>query len=136
MGIFTRNKKYENGGVSSTRTSSDQTAVAATAPYDGTGAIDEEKRLKEGDYDDSKVPFLTARTFIMAILAAMGGFIFGYDTGQISGFLEMPVFLAMFGEPNPDTSASADSPYYFSNVRSGLIVALYVYNRTILFHEI
>lgn len=44
--------------------------------------------------DDSKVPFLTARTFIMAILVSMGGICFGYDTGQISGFLEV-------GQHNP-----------------------------------
>lgn len=43
---------------------------------------------------------------------------FGYDTGQISGFLEMPDFLQRFGQVN------AAGDYYFSNVRSGLIVAL------------
>lgn len=48
----------------------------------------------------------------------MGGFIFGYDTGQISGFLEMKVFQQMFGQQQ------ADGSYSFSDVRSGLIVAL------------
>jgi SP family sugar:H+ symporter-like MFS transporter len=48
----------------------------------------------------------------------MGGFVFGYDTGQISGFLEMKVFLDLFGE------LKGDGTPYFSNVRSGLIVAL------------
>ena len=43
---------------------------------------------------------------------------FGYDTGQISGFLEMPDFLQRFGQQH------ADGTYYFSNVRSGLIVAM------------
>jgi MFS transporter, SP family, sugar:H+ symporter len=65
----------------------------------------------------------TLRTVVMTILVAMGGFIFGYDTGQISGFLEMKVFLERFGQP---TSVSETHPYglYFTNVRSGLIVAL------------
>lgn len=36
--------------------------------------------------DNSKRPFLTARTFAMTILVSMGGICFGYDTGQISGF--------------------------------------------------
>ena len=43
---------------------------------------------------------------------------FGYDTGQISGFLEMPNFLTRFGQTRPN-----EGPY-FSDVRSGLIVAL------------
>jgi hypothetical protein len=33
----------------------------------------------------SKVPRVTLRTVFMAILVAMGGFIFGYDTGTFSG---------------------------------------------------
>lgn len=70
-----------------------------------------------------KVPILTFRTFLMAMLVAMGGFIFGYDTGQISGFLEMSVFLERFGQPTNDL-ATYPSGYYFTNVRSGLIVAL------------
>jgi Sugar (and other) transporter len=66
---------------------------------------------------------ITLRTVIMTILTAMGGFIFGYDTGQISGFLEMRVFLRRFGEPTPVTKEHPYG-YYFTNVRSGLIVAL------------
>lgn len=41
-----------------------------------------------------------------------------YDTGQISGFLEMPDFLRRFGEQQ------ADGSYAFTTVRSGLIVGL------------
>jgi hypothetical protein len=51
----------------------------------------------------------------------MGGFIFGYDTGQISGFLAMQVFKEEFGE------LQSNGTYYFSDVRSGLIVALVSY---------
>jgi len=70
-----------------------------------------------------KVPDVTIRTAVMALLVAMGGFIFGYDTGQISGFLEMDVFLQRFGQP---TTVSKKNPsgWYFTNVRSGLIVAM------------
>lgn len=41
-----------------------------------------------------------------------------YDTGQISGFQEMPDFLERFGE------LQSDGSYAFSTVRSGLIVGL------------
>lgn len=92
----------------------------APSHMDKVGDHDPEK----GSADGGKFSFgITLRTVIMTILVAMGGFIFGYDTGQISGFLEMQVFLQRFGEP---TAVSATHPYgrYFSNVRSGLIVGL------------
>ncbi|EED13885.1 MFS monosaccharide transporter, putative [Talaromyces stipitatus ATCC 10500] len=66
---------------------------------------------------DSHVPLLTWRSVVMGIFVSMGGFIFGYDTGQISGFLEMEDFLRSFGQWNGEK-------YVFSNVRSGLITAL------------
>lgn len=91
---------------------SDATQVATQAQ----GQAQDVEKTRE--FDDSKVPFLTARTFVMAVLAAMGGFIFGYDTGQISGFLEMKVFLEMFGERDDS------GEYSFTDVRSGLIVAM------------
>lgn len=76
--------------------------------------------LRDGDDGlvDTKVPWLTLRSFSMCVVISMGGFLFGYDTGQISGFLEMPNFLERYGQQR------ADGTYYFSNVRSGLIVAL------------
>ncbi|KAL2841886.1 general substrate transporter [Aspergillus pseudoustus] len=67
---------------------------------------------------DTPIPLLTWRSFIMGIFVSMGGFTFGYDTGQISGFLEMDNFLHRYGEQH------SDGTYYFSNVRSGLIVGL------------
>lgn len=72
-----------------------------------------------GPYDDTPIPRITFHAAILGIFVSMGGFIFGYDTGQISGFLGMPVFLESFGQRNSDGSG-----YHFSNVRSGLIVAL------------
>ncbi|KAJ5901898.1 MFS monosaccharide transporter [Penicillium taxi] len=71
-----------------------------------------------GDVVDGPIPLFTWRSFIMGIFVSMGGFLFGYDTGQISGFLEMKNFLFRYGEP------SGDGTYHFTNVRSGLIVAL------------
>lgn len=50
---------------------------------------------------------------ILGAVASIGGFIFGYESGQISGFLAMPDFLNRFGENGQ-----------FSAVRQGTIVGL------------
>merc|ERR1711964_61858 len=73
--------------------------------------------IEKGAYDDSKVPFMTARTFFMCILVSMGGICFEYDTGQISGFLEMENFLYNFADQREPTLA-------FTWRRSGLIVGM------------
>ncbi|KAF8313818.1 general substrate transporter [Clavulina sp. PMI_390] len=56
----------------------------------------------------------------LAVLASMGGFIFGYDTGQISDILLMKDFLIRFAQNSP----SAATGHAFTNVREGLVVAL------------
>ncbi|EMD37312.1 hypothetical protein CERSUDRAFT_113964 [Gelatoporia subvermispora B] len=58
---------------------------------------------------------------MLAIIASMGGFIFGYDTGQISDILLMDDFLLRFGQCSTTGVASTCS---FTKVREGLIVAL------------
>lgn len=71
-----------------------------------------------GDVVNTPIPLLTWRSLVMGLFVSMGGFLFGYDTGQISGFLEMEDFLRRYGQ------LGADGEYHFSNVRSGLIVGL------------
>lgn len=101
---LTTNTGYTNGNSSNT----DEIAMA-----DLPSAIVE----KGPQLLDTKVPFLTWRSVVMGLFVSMGGFIFGYDTGQISGFLQMDDFLYSFGTWNGEK-------YEFSNVRSGLITGL------------
>ncbi|KAG1748126.1 hypothetical protein EDB19DRAFT_1905180 [Suillus lakei] len=56
---------------------------------------------------------------MLALLASMGGFIFGYDTGQISDILLMDDFLLRFATCSTPGDVSTCS---FSTVREGLIV--------------
>ncbi|KAH9209274.1 hypothetical protein DL95DRAFT_428292 [Leptodontidium sp. 2 PMI_412] len=58
---------------------------------------------------------MTARTRFMCILVSMGEICFGYDTGQISGFLEMENILYNFADQREPTLP-------FTWRRSGLIV--------------
>lgn len=115
MGLFGK-KKTGSLSESSSATKHEQMNPAQhTTDTDFAGDANAKKSYNAED--DAPVRLLTVRTFVMTILAAMGGFIFGYDTGQISGFLEMKVFLRRFGENGPNG-------YHFTNVRSGLIVGL------------
>lgn len=56
---------------------------------------------------------------IFCLMVAFGGFIFGWDTGTISGFVNMTDFLERFGERRKDGT------YYMSNVRTGLLVSIF-----------
>lgn len=77
-----------------------------------------EKRPSIAGLDFSPLPRVSLGSFWMGAFVSMGGLIFGYDTGQISGFLEMPDFLDRFGQ------TKSNGEKFFGNVRSGLIVAL------------
>ena len=77
--------------------------------------------LEKANVDTSSpVKLFTPRIFAMIMIVSLGGLIFGYDTGQISGFLEMEDFLKRFG----DTYDPETNKYGFSKVRSGTIVSL------------
>jgi MFS transporter, SP family, sugar:H+ symporter len=58
---------------------------------------------------------------LLALVASMGGFIFGYDTGQISDVLVMEDFKHRFATCTIPGDVSSCK---FSTVRSGLIVSL------------
>ncbi|KAH7105773.1 general substrate transporter [Auriculariales sp. MPI-PUGE-AT-0066] len=65
---------------------------------------------------------VTPFTIMMALMASMGGFLFGYDTGQISDILIMDDFLERFAQCTGTGSPSQVCK--FSNAIVGLIVGL------------
>ena len=56
---------------------------------------------------------------ILCLMIAFGGFIFGWDTGTISGFVNLSDFVRRFGQKN------GKGGYYLSKVRMGLIVSIF-----------
>ncbi|CCC70794.1 hypothetical protein NCAS_0F03100 [Naumovozyma castellii] len=56
---------------------------------------------------------------IMCIMIAFGGFVFGWDTGTISGFVAQTDFLRRFGQKHHNGT------HYLSKVRMGLMVSIF-----------
>ncbi|KXL48947.1 hypothetical protein M433DRAFT_57424 [Acidomyces richmondensis BFW] len=89
---------------------------AVTPRHNGRSASDDiTTETEKGDVDNAPIRLITPRIFAMAGIVSIGGLIFGYDTGQISGFLEMTDFKKRFGSGTPPS---------FSNARAGTIVGL------------
>ncbi|KAJ5232595.1 hypothetical protein N7468_005551 [Penicillium chermesinum] len=73
---------------------------------------------RENELDESRIPWVTWRSLALGAFVSIGGIIFGYDTGQISGFLEMRNYKMRYAQ------YKGGGEYKFSNVRSGLIVSM------------
>ena len=56
---------------------------------------------------------------ISCALVAFGGFVFGWDTGTISGFVAQTDFIRRLGQTRSDGS------HYLSKVRTGLVVSIF-----------
>ncbi|CUS25238.1 LAQU0S45e00122g1_1 [Lachancea quebecensis] len=76
----------------------------------------------EGIVNDIPKKPLSAYTTacMLCLCVAFGGFMFGWDTGTISGFVNQTDFQRRFGSYKHSTGE-----YYFSNARVGLIVAIF-----------
>lgn len=90
----------------------------------GTATVDnnmmDPKQIEE---NASAIPQKKASEYIfisaLCVLVAFGGFVFGFDTGTISGFVNMSDFLQRFGQTN------AEGVHYLSKTRTGLIVSIF-----------
>ncbi|CCH41272.1 High-affinity hexose transporter HXT6 [Wickerhamomyces ciferrii] len=56
---------------------------------------------------------------ILCLMVAFGGFVFGWDTGTIGGFVNHTDFIRRFGQMN------SEGDYFLSKVRVGLIVSIF-----------
>ncbi|CAH2356038.1 high-affinity hexose transporter Hxt6p [[Candida] railenensis] len=93
-------KEYKEDGVDAITPTPEPEAVAA-----------HEALAQKGFKDHLLMVFF-------CLCVAFGGFVFGFDTGTISGFVNMDDFLTRFG-------ADENGTYTLSNTRTGCIVAIF-----------
>lgn len=96
---------------------------ATTPSYKGAGLDD-----IKGNEDDDMAPMneLPIKPFsayvtvcLLCLCVAFGGFMFGWDTGTIGGFVNQSDFMDRFGSREKDGTA------YFSKVRTGLVISIF-----------
>ena len=73
--------------------------------------------------DDQKITFIAV---FLGLVASIGGFMFGYTSGQISGYFQMSDYQRRFGEftDDPAKIGSNGVPYWFNVTRQGTIVSM------------
>jgi SP family sugar:H+ symporter-like MFS transporter len=95
--------------------------VMTPASYDTQEKLEESSVEHNGAH--TEIPAKPASAYVtvclLCLMVAFGGFVFGWDTGTISGFVNMSDFIERFGQVN------SQGKYYLSNVRTGLIVAIF-----------
>ncbi|GBL52645.1 hypothetical_protein [Candidozyma auris] len=83
----------------------------------------EEVKKQDSEEELPELPKKSAMEYLMVgllcFLVAFGGFVFGFDTGTISGFVNMEDFKQRFGQLN------GSGEYYLSDVRVGLMVSIF-----------
>ncbi|KAI2625407.1 general substrate transporter [Hypomontagnella submonticulosa] len=99
--------KHHTDQVETPNNGTSSGATPATKDEQGSPAVPAVKQ--------QKVTFLS---IFLGVVASIGGFMFGYVSGQISGFFNMPDFAQRFGEQN------SNGGYEFGAARQGTIVGL------------
>ncbi|EIW58793.1 MFS monosaccharide transporter [Trametes versicolor FP-101664 SS1] len=76
-----------------------------------------------GDGIGASAPKSKLAGILMTAFAAFGGILFGYDTGTISGIIQMDDWLRTFGNATTDT-ATYPLGYYLPSNRESLVVSI------------
>ncbi|AMD19248.1 HBR347Cp [Eremothecium sinecaudum] len=106
--------------TSASKTALDGHSVHTVKSGTGTTAGNEVERENNGFVDVPKKPFSAyISVCILCLFIAFGGFVFGWDTGTISGFINHTDYKDRFAELRPDGTHS------FSDNRVGLIVSIF-----------
>ncbi|CAI2040605.1 hypothetical protein SEUBUCD650_0I01630 [Saccharomyces eubayanus] len=91
----------------------------STSPS-GKEEVKQTPEVRELSPDIPNKPIIAYWTVMcLCLMIAFGGFIFGWDTGTISGFINQTDFKRRFGQEQRDGS------YQLSDVRTGLIVGIF-----------
>lgn len=98
--------------------SQENVSSGAATPVNGSILEKEKEEVPEIDVPQKGFKDYIAIS-IFCLLVAFGGFVFGFDTGTISGFVNFSDFKERFGQ------RKADGTPYLSNVRTGLMVSIF-----------
>ncbi|AJS65374.1 Hxt2p [Saccharomyces cerevisiae YJM326] len=100
---------------------SQQTSIQST-PIVQKLKTDESPIQTKSEYTNAELPAKPIAAYwtviCLCLMIAFGGFVFGWDTGTISGFVNQTDFKRRFGQ------MKSDGTYYLSDVRTGLIVGI------------
>lgn len=95
----------------------------AQTPVNASSLLEKEDKIEDSNDNIVMLPEKSFKELmfvaILCIMIAFGGFVFGFDTGTISGFVNMTDFLERFGTEN------ADGSYSLSTIRTGLMVSIF-----------
>ncbi|KAL3231158.1 putative glucose transporter HXT5 [Nakaseomyces bracarensis] len=112
-------KQEETPDLEISRSGSNQMSTAS--PYENDiNKLSDEPEEHSPVIDIPKKPASAYVTVcIMCLMIAFGGFVFGWDTGTISGFVAQKDFIRRIGQ------ISGEGKPYLSKVRTGLVVAIF-----------
>ncbi|KAH6662767.1 hypothetical protein B0J14DRAFT_553651 [Halenospora varia] len=113
MGLFNRKAQKNEAAANAVMAKQEKETSPAETPVVGTPARGVSPNGQhQGASVEEKLP-VTWLALTLGAISSIGGFMFGYESGQISGFLAMSDFLDRFGQDGA-----------FTPVRQGTIVAL------------